>query len=297
MEHKPRYPVYIPSKGRADVSYTARFFLEDGLEFRIVVEPQEYETYREKFGAERLLKLPQNNQGLIYARNWIRDHSTKEGFSRNWQFDDNIRWVYRMNKGKRIRCNANVALSAIEDFCDRYTNIGIAGLNYDMFALNDIDKPYYLNCHTYSACLFSNTMPYRWRLRMNDDVDICLQVVTGGMCTVNFNSFLVKKCNTMTVKGGCTTEYKGSKLARLRNAKILALTWPQYVTVVWKFNRWHFQVKDNWRCFHNKLIRRTDIDWSKIPERDDYGIQLMKRQEIRSTELQQFYDENSGKKT
>jgi len=290
MEYKPRYPIYVPSKNRSDVCFTAKFFIEDGVDFKLVIEPAQVESYLKYFDEKYLLVLPENNKGLTYARLWIREHSTRAGFKRHWQFDDNIRWMYHFTKGMRIRCNSSIGISLMEDFTDRYTNIGISGSNYEMFVLPDTPKPYYLNCHVYSATLINNEMPFNWRLQYNHDVDICLQVVTGGWCTVSFNTFPVKKMRTDTVKGGNTDNHLESDVKRLNNAKILARTWPDYVRVVWKFNRWHFAIKDNWRCFKQPLIKRDDIDWNNIPK--DFDFRLIKRKDIRSKELREFYEKN-----
>lgn len=291
MKILPRYPVYIPSKGRANFCFTAKFFIEDGIDFKIVVEPAEYDNYKKVFGSDILLLLPENNLKLLGSRLWIREHSIKNGFDRHWQFDDNIRWIYRRYQTKRIRCNAGIAIRACEDFTDRYTNIGISGMNYEMFA-PDTGKmpPYQLNCHVYSASLINNRMPYKWRLYYNDDTDICLQVVTNNMCTVLFNAFLIKKMRTMTLKGGNTDDlYKAD--GRLKMARSLEAMWPEYVTTKYRYGRPQHVIKDSWRCFKTPLIRRPDLDWDNLPAVNNYGMTLKKMKEIKSVELQKLYKE------
>ena len=39
----PRYPVYIPSKGRPDRAATANMFVEHGVPFRLVIEADEFD--------------------------------------------------------------------------------------------------------------------------------------------------------------------------------------------------------------------------------------------------------------
>lgn len=287
--NKPRYPIYIPSKNRHDVCYTAKFFLEDGVDFKIVVEPDQVENYEKIFGINQLLVLPENGMRLLGSRLWIREHSIQAGFDRHWQFDDNIVYIGRLHYGKRIRCNANIAIRVIEDFTDRYTNIGISGFNYYMFATNQTSKPYVTNCHVYSASLINNRMPHKWRLYYNDDTDLCLQVLTNGMCTVLFNAFLVQKLRTMVVKGGNTDDLY-QKDGRLIMARTLEEVWPEWVETKWRFGRPQHVVKNSWRDFKQPLIRRTDIDWKKI-ENQKYDIPLKVVDEVKSPRLKQFLND------
>ncbi len=99
---QPRYPVYIPSKGRAAQVLTAKCFAADGVPFRLVVEPQEVEAYAAVWGRSCLLILPENNQGLVYARNWIKAYSIAQGQERHWQFDDDIKECWRLHKGHSV---------------------------------------------------------------------------------------------------------------------------------------------------------------------------------------------------
>lgn len=197
MKHLPKYPIYIPSKGRAGKHLTTRFLDRDGVPYRMVVEPQEADTYLKQYGAEHVLVLPFADRGLHETRNWIKDHSTVAGDEKHWQLDDNIRGIWRRYKGKRIPCRSGVALRVIEDFTDRYENIALAGMNYEMFGATYKAPPFYLNCHVYSCTLIMNQVQNRWRVRYNDDVDMCLQVLSDGWCTVLFNAFLIQKATTI----------------------------------------------------------------------------------------------------
>jgi len=260
-----KYPVYIISKGRWKTPLTARFFKKDGVDFKIVVEPQEYENYCKAIGKKYVIKLPFSNLGLgsYPARNFCWEHSIKEGHERHWLFDDNIHMVRRLYKGKRIPCNSKVGLKVIEDFTDRYINIAISGFNYTMFVLNETPKPFYYNVHVYSAMLIKNDLKYRWRMKYNEDVDLCLQVLNDKYCTVSFNAFMVDKVSTTHgMKGGNQDLlYNNNDTEKFWiKSQSLKEVWPKYVDVVWKFNRPHHSV--NWKKhFKHPLIRRTDIDW------------------------------------
>ena len=285
---KPRYPVYVISKGRYENCPTAKFLIEDKVDFFLVVEPQEKHEYAARYGAERILVLPFSNLGLgsIPARNFCWEHSKKNGHFRHWILDDNISKVRRLNKGKRLACNANYAFVATEDFTDRYENIAIAGLNYTFFAITKM-PPFYLNCHVYSTLLIRNDLDYRWRGRYNEDTDLCLQVLSGGWCTVLMNAFLIDKMATMTMKGGNSDIlYKGD--GRLVMARSLERVWPGVVTVDRRFKRPQHVVKNAWKGFDTQLIRRKDIDWDNLKS-NNYGMKLRQvKDEVKSEELQQW---------
>ena len=81
---------------------------------QLVVEPQEAEEHKSRYGEHRVLALPFSNlgKGSIPARNWVWEHSIKAGAKRHWILDDNIKMIRRLHHQKRIRCNANNALRA-----------------------------------------------------------------------------------------------------------------------------------------------------------------------------------------
>jgi len=271
----PRYPVYIPSKGRADECKTARTLLDGGVPFRIVVEPQEYDRYAARYGEERVLTLPWDNPGsVIPARNWIKEHATAAGYERHWQIDDNVRKFGRIWRSRRLKCPPGPALKAAEDFTDRYENIAVSGLNYLTFAIPQRDSakpkdPFQLNCHVYSCTLTLNTTPHRWRGPYNEDTDYCLQVLADGWCTVLFNAFWVDKQPTMTMKGGnAATLYQGD--GRLRMARQLERQWPGVVTVSRKWGRPQHVV--NWRKFDTPLRRKPGLELPTEP--NEYGMVL-----------------------
>ena len=231
---KTRYPIYVISKGRVASCLTADFLIQDGCPFRLVVEPQEAGAYAEIYGRDRLEVLPFSNLGLgsIPARNWVWEHSRQGGHARHWILDDNIKHISRRYQGYRIRCNAIPALRASEDFFDRYENVAIGGLNYTMFSFKGIESsdgkgrpPYLLNCHVYSCLCIDNEIPFRWRGRYNEDTDLCLQVLSAGLCTVQLNVFLIAKVQTLKMKGGNSDQlYQGD--GRLRMARINSIASP-----------------------------------------------------------------------
>lgn len=287
----PRYPIYVPSKDRFENCLTAKFMIADGVDFRLVVEPQQREEYVSRFGADRVLVLPFSNLGLgsIPARNWIWEHAKAAGAERHWTIDDNCYRIRRFYRGHRIPCAAGPALASVEDFTDRYENIGISGLNYQFFGVPGM-PPFYLNQHVYSCMLIGNDLPFRWRGRYNEDTDLCLQVLSAGLCTVLVNVFLIHKVATMTMKGGNMTDlYQGD--GRLTMARDLERAWPGVVTTTRKFKRSQHHVREQWRLFDTPLKRREDVDFSKLPATDEYGLSLRAIGDVDTPAMQKLIDE------
>jgi hypothetical protein len=273
---RPRYPVFVPSKGRhatAGDRMTVGRLLSDGVPFRLVVEPAEEHAYRERYPSADVLVTPRDEMRLLGVRNWIREVSIDEGHERHWQLDDNIKDFRRLYRGHRIPVDAGVALRVCEDFTDRYTNIGVSGLNYQTFVRGSTPTPFWHNVYVYSTSLIWNRMPYRWRALYNDDTDLCLQVLAGGLCTVALNLFMANKAPTMVVKGGNTDDlYQGD--GRLRMARSLQRQWPYVVETKRRFGRPQHVIKGAWRGFDTPLIRRDDLDWEHLPRLDEYGLRL-----------------------
>ena len=283
----PRYPIYVPSKGRSEMCFTADFLSADGVPFRLVVEEAERELYAAKYGEERILVLPFSDMGsVIPARNWIKQHATASGAVRHWQLDDNIKGTRRWYRGKRIACKSGVALAVCEDLTDRYENVAISGLNYTMFALQGGKQPkipFKRNVHVYSCSLVLNEIPDSWRGRYNEDTDLCLQVLSGGWCTILLNAFMVDKVRTMTLKGGNTDAlYHGD--GRLKMSRSLERLWPGVVSTERRFNRPQHVVHDSWGKFDTPLRLKAGIELSAIGE-NEYGLTLTEIKPVQSEVL------------
>lgn len=290
----PRYPIYVPSKGRwtKAQALTVRFLMLDKVPFRLVCEEEEVEHYAPLVGADRILTLPESGGGLIFARNWIKAHSIAEGHERHWQLDDNMRHVRRMWKNTRVPCNSGPALRAVEDFSDRYENVAISGLAYEMFVVPYQQiPPFYLNQHVYSCTLVNNAIPHTWRLRHNDDTDICLQVLADGWCTVLINAFMVSKVRTMKIAGGNTADlYQGD--GRLKMARSLERVWPGVVRTDRRYGRPQHVIARSWLNFDTPLKLKPGVDLEQLAaSRDEYGMELKQvRAKVKSDRLAREYE-------
>ena len=307
-KHPPKYPVYIISKGRwsKTARMTQKTLEEVKVPYRIVVESQEYNNYAAEIPKEKILVLPDGFRddpkyaksvpevsdqvgGSIPVRNWVWEHSIKEGHKRHWILDDNMRHFYRLHKNQKIRMESGSMFRICEDFTDRYENVKMSGMNYDFFCPRwDKRPPYYTNTRVYSCILLSNDIPFRWRGKYNEDTDLSLQVLKSGNCTFLFNQFLCGKASSMTMKGGNTEEiYKitevGDKRTRAGGtnfdnrkefAESLQKAHPDVVRVVYRedWQRWHHDV--NYGSFVHRPKLKTGLNIPKGPY--EYGLKKVR---------------------
>jgi hypothetical protein len=279
---KLKYPVYIISKGRAEVGTTRKAFESMGMSYKIVIEPQEYSAYSEHINPDNILVLPFSNlgQGSIPARNWVMEHSISIGAERHWIFDDNISRFCRLNKNRRIPVADGTIFRCMEDFTDRYENIALSGPNYRFFAPErSVKEPYILNWRVYSMILINNKIDHRWRGRYNEDTDLSLRLLKDGWCTIVFNAFLGDKLGTMIMKGGNTDHVYVDEDKRKKFAESLRDQHPDVVKVIWRFDRWHHDV--NYKPFkNNKLIKKKGLIIPKCV--NNYGMKLKRIGELKN---------------
>lgn len=309
--NRPRYPVFIVSKGRAQYGpLTAKTLRDIGVPFYLMVEPHEYDKYKVLCEwAVDIFCLPKSNHGMGpgYARNACWDVAKKILKSkRHWVLDDNLRDFYRLHDNDRIRVGDGTIFRAAEDFVDRYTNIPVAGFGYKFFhAPNEKQYPFKVNTRIYSCLLIDNECPYRWRGRYNEDTILSLDVMKDGhethhdlnkkntdgsfkvskrerLSTVEFVAFTQDKLATQTMKGGNTAEFYDKEGTAAKSA-MLVDAHPDVSEAVIRFNREHHDVA--YEVFRTNWLIRTDKrkkelkrrGWKPSNNKNPYGMRLVKR--------------------
>lgn len=257
-----KYPIYIVSKGRYGNPITAKYFLKENIDFKIVIEPQEFEDYKKTIPEKNILCTDFSNLGLgsYPARNFAWEDSIKNGYKRHFLFDDNIYGFIKPIKGVRKvgSISAIESLNILINFTESYKNIALSGYNYCYFVTRETKHPFVINHHVYSGMLINNGIPHRWRLKYNEDVDLCLQALHDGWCTVLLNAVLIIKVSTVAkLKGGNQTElYLGNAHEKkILKSKSLETIWPQYAETVIRFNRPHHYV--NWKKYFKQPLQRA----------------------------------------
>ena len=220
---KPKYPIYIVSKGRWENGLTTKVLDIMEVPHKVIVEKNELTKYQNKIGKDKCIALPQKylddyntcdvfgeqkSKGPGAARNFAWDLSVNLKSKRHWVMDDNIDAFHRLNKNMKRESDTPAIFAAMEDFVDRYKNVLIAGPNYYNFVKStDAVPAFILNTRIYSCLLIQNNAQYRWRGRYNEDTDLSLRVLKDGFCTIQFNAFLQGKVTTQRMKGGNTGEF------------------------------------------------------------------------------------------
>jgi hypothetical protein len=277
-----RYPVCIPSKGRAECQKTGNALERMGVEHRFFVEQTEYAWYCKNLGEARVVKMPFNDlgQGSIPARNFIWDWAKENGHKRHWVVDDNIVSFYRCTNNRRVPCRTGGLFVAMEDFVDRFENVALFG-PHDIAFVADRDpklSPVLWNTRVYSCILIDTSISERWRGRYNEDTDLSLRLLKLGYVTGVCRSLCMDKPATSGAKGkalpgGNTDNVYNTGDHRKAFAESLKKQHPDCVEVVWKFNRWHHNV--DYSAFKNNKPKMRD-GLTFVPVPNEYGMELVR---------------------
>ena len=220
---KNQYPIYIPSKGRLFKCNAAKLLDESGYNYRIVVEPNEHQKYLDIYPQSTVLTMDKNDQGIAYARTWIKKYSIKQNEKKHWQLDDNIRRFRKWKNNIRDYTLPHNVLPFVERFSNKFKNCGTIGIRSDAFGYN-IEPPYKKNRMVYCCILDNNNMDIFWRqMSLGSDTDYSIQVCeTRKWCTVLFHKYQITKPNMGTQKGGHQKDYaEDGRKQRIKNLQKL----------------------------------------------------------------------------
>jgi glycosyltransferase involved in cell wall biosynthesis len=224
MSENNKYTIYIPSKGRARTNKATRTL--SGLNYKLVVEPQDYDEYCLIHSSERVVRLDKNNQGLAYARNFIKQYSRTIGEEYHWQVDDDIE-VFKFRKknvDKNEKVNAIFAVSIVEYCTDMFTNVAVSGINSDTFAFsrsNAVQK----NKLTCQCVLVNNSFDIDWAYGGVEDWHYTLLSLEKGYCTLAFDHIMTHSPPPGKQAGGNTNTHYSDNILKPMLQEFVTL-WP-----------------------------------------------------------------------
>ena len=176
--------IFIPTKNRVENSKLIEFSENQGHDVIIVLEPQDYKKYKHKYPNFNYLLLPENNGGITYVRNYIKEYSEKNGMNNYWQLDDDITAIFYREGRKLIKTGFDALINAQEGFLKN--NIALGGLEYGQYAWSQT-KEFMLNSFCDSCVFVDNTktmgLRYRKYLEGKEDRDFAMQVIKSGQTT------------------------------------------------------------------------------------------------------------------
>lgn len=211
LSYSNKYTIYIPSKGRATIGKTARSLGQ--LKYVMVVEPQDYHSYCAVYPPEQIVCLDKNDQGLAYARNYIKTYSREIGEDWHWQMDDDVErfQVRKRGASKNETVDALTCISIVEHCTDMYSNIAISGISSHVFAFSK-QHPVHKNRLAYGCVLVNNHTDLTWEMSGTEDWHYTFSALETGYCTLAFYHVTMQTASTMTLPGGCTQmNYSGDK--------------------------------------------------------------------------------------
>lgn len=250
-----KYSIYIPTKGRSNIITTAALLDAENIDYKLVIEPQDVESYSQFFSAEKMIVMPEDNVGMAGVRRFIKRFSQMKGEKYHWQIDDNIKGFKKRIGNKNVASTAKNNIEEIEQFVDQHTNIGGAGMRHQMYAWAQKDQ-YSINQQCPSCVLFNNECKSIWRDDVIEDTDFWLQVLSEGYTTILFNRLVMDKTAIKTMAGGCTDLYYNNDNIRYSRQVKLQEFWPGVFDI--KLVNGTSRVKPSriWRTFQQRPIRK-----------------------------------------
>lgn len=252
-----KYRIYIPSKGRAKYGQTAKLLKSVGItNFKIVVEPQDYESYKEFWLEEELLMMDKNDQGIAYARTFIKQYSRSQDEEYHWQIDDDMNYFRLRMGGKNVKVNPRSCFNIVETVCSKFSNVALLGITHFAYAFAKKTQVS-INRMTYGSYLIRSDLPMIWRHGVLDDLDFSLQVLEAGHCTIAFNTVLFDTAATNTLEGG-------NQLTMFASADKRKLTYER--TVEYWPGRFTVKKLEGNRDWTLKHTRRFYNDYKQLPK-------------------------------
>ena len=85
--------IAIPSKNRIEIlkDNALAWVPSCGIDWKVFVEPQDMDKYSQAIAVDKLVDIRQNDQGLGYAKQFIKDYALKANYSHIFKIDDDVK--------------------------------------------------------------------------------------------------------------------------------------------------------------------------------------------------------------
>ena len=211
--------IYIISLGRFEYLDTAKSLEEMEQNYFIVVEPFEFELYKDrmknfKFGTVLScgVNFHELKDGSKHVRNWVHRRNIKNGSTHYWLLDDNMRGFYRHHLNQYRKVKDGSCFYYVEKLQKHFKNVGICGHAYksDTPAIDKGRSHLNVNSKVYSSFLIDVKLCKKledcsmniWRGKYNEDIILCIDSLRKGLSTFTTSQYVCDKMTTGRRKGG-----------------------------------------------------------------------------------------------
>ncbi len=270
-----KYPIYVISKGRYfrnkkyQAPKTIQYLQKIGVDYRIVVEPDELDEYAKNIPREKIVVLPteylNKNQGSIPVRNFVHHLNTADDVYAYWILDDNITDYYYVDNNERYKVRDAIAFRMLEDCMDNFDNCYLTAHQYKMFAPpTDYRNVVQYNGRVFSSILIRTDIPTLengkdiWRGKYNEDVDLSLRILKLKLPTILTTNITCDKDETGKSKGGNTDSiYKeDGNGSGVDKSNSLLEHHSDCVKIIQRYGRTHHKINTE-KFIHNTLQQST----------------------------------------
>ena len=210
---KTAFPISVLSFGRYnDNGRTHKLLTKLQIKHYLFVEPFEYDLYKEWYDPFccYLKKAPEDfhlkNMGSTPMRNYILDYWEGD-YDRVWLLDDNIKCYKRLFKGVKNTIESPEIFTSIEQYINRYDNVGIVSHNFNPFVVEGGCRSIMCkNGKCYSSMLIPTDPEIRFKHKHQEDNFISIEYICKGYTNLCFNHIIYDK-NTSGDDGGGNTKF------------------------------------------------------------------------------------------
>lgn len=241
--------IYVCSKGRPEGKTLKMLEASEAVpHYYLIVEPQDEELYKNQgFKKSITIVLPQNDQGVAYARRFVVLRAREAQQEQIWMLDDDISSFTERRSAKLHPIDIGQALTMAQDHLMKVPNLAVGALEYGQYAWA-AKKPYALNSYCEVATLLNlnNLKLCKYRDDVKEDRDLVLQALSLGYMTARTTLFAFNAPKNGSNKGGLHEAYKAG-LERHWSANMVKL-WPGVCSLHTKADG-RPDVKINWAAF------------------------------------------------
>lgn len=241
--------LFVPSKKRYNSSKLLNLATKYNIYLNVVVEPQDYENYKQFYPNFNYIILPINDGGITYVRNFIKSYAEQNQIPYYWQLDDDISSFYYREGTKLISSNFDVLLKAQNQFIKN--EIALGALEYRQFAWS-ANKDIIENSFCDTCVFVDNTklknLKYNNYVEGKEDRDFAMQVIKNNFKTGRTTLFAFSSPPNGSNTGGLKEIFYDLGKEEICVARMIE---------IWGENICNIVIKPNGR-------KDVKINWNKI---------------------------------